>query len=210
MGPLLDRASSTSIMAGLSQVMNGGAREAIPNAKGGINAGPRSHTTKARFDPLDAGVADGAGLNNTELGWGIVHLYRDGEETPGLGATSGISQSPTPVHKDEMGPQMAAGKAELQFEKHLDTTILCIPAVPSYMTPSDFLGWVGKKTQEEVSHFRMVMTGRMNRYLVLMKFRDAESARKWRQEWDGRVFGGLEVCTYFSYRLPYSRWPQCF
>jgi len=198
MSPLRDRASSASIMAGLSHVMSGGAREAIPNAKGGINAGPRSHTTKARFEPLDAGVADGTGLSNTELGWGIVHLYRDGEETPGLGAASGISQSPATVNKDGVGPQKAAGKAEPQSEGQLDATILCIPSVPSYMTPSDFLGWVGEKTREEVSHFRMVMTGRMNRYLVLMKFRDAEFARKWRQEWDGRVFGGLEVCSCLS------------
>jgi BRCA1-associated protein len=201
MSPLRDRASSASIMTGLSHVMSGGsggAREAIPRAKGGINAGPRSHTTKARFEPLDAGVADGTGLGNTELGWGIVHLYRDGEETPGLGAASGISQSPALVNKDGVGPQKAAGKAEPQSEGQLDTTILCIPAVPSYMTPSDFLGWVGEKTREEVSHFRMVMTERMNRYLVLMKFRDAEFARKWRQEWDGRVFGGLEVCSCLS------------
>lgn len=194
MGPLRDRASSASTMAGLSQVMNSGAREAVPSVKGGINAGPRSHTTKARFEPLDMAVADGTGLKNTELGWGILHLYRDGEETPGLGTASDISQSPAPVEKDVMSPQQTPGKAELELEGHLDTTILCIPAVPSYMTPSDFLGWVGEKTREEVSHFRMVMTGRMNRYLVLMKFRDAEVARKWRQEWDGRVFGGLEVC----------------
>jgi BRCA1-associated protein len=198
MGPLRDRASSASIMVGFSQLLNGGAKEAIPSTKGGINAGPRGHTTKARFEPLDAGVADGTGLKNTELGWGVVHLYRDGEETPGLGTASAISQTPAPIHKDGMGIQQSAAKAQPELEGLLDTTILCIPAVPSYMTPSDFLGWVGEKTREEVSHFRMVMTGRMNRYLVLMKFRDAEVARKWRQDWDGRVFGGLEVCCYLS------------
>lgn len=75
---------------------------------------------------------------------------------------------------------------------------MCIPAVPSYLTPSDFLGFVGEKTREEVSHFRMVMTGRMNRYLVLMKFRDNAVARKWRAEWDGKVFNDMEV----SYATP--------
>src|SRR5262249_47333524 len=48
-----------------------------------------------------------------------------------------------------------------------------------------------------VSHFRMVMTGRMNRYMVLMKFRDGRVARKWRAEWDGKVFNTMEVG--FSY-----------
>ena len=72
---------------------------------------------------------------------------------------------------------------------------MCIPAVPSYLTPSDFLGFVGEKTREEVSHFRMVMTGRMNRYLVLMKFRDGNTARRWRKEWDGKVFNSMEVSS---------------
>jgi BRCA1-associated protein len=195
MAPLRDRASSASTVAGSLQARNIGAREAIPSMKGGINAGPRGHTTKASFEPLETGDSAGAGVNNTNLGWGIVHLYRDGEETPGLGAASAISQLPTPVHKNGTGLQQGADGLDRDPEGQLDTTILCIPAVPSYMTPSDFLGWVGEKTREEVSHFRMVMTGRMNRYLVLMKFRDAEVARKWRQEWDGRVFGGLEVCS---------------
>ncbi|OAF56118.2 hypothetical protein VC83_07413 [Pseudogymnoascus destructans] len=80
----------------------------------------------------------------------------------------------------------------VEGDEGLDTTMLCIPAVPSYMTASDFLGWVGEKTRELVSHFRMVMTGRMNRYMMLMKFRDGAEARKWRREWDGKVFNGME------------------
>ncbi len=195
MGSLRDRASAASIMTGSSQATNSGTREAIPSLKRGINAGPRGHSTKAKFKPLSRDTADGTRLKNTELGWGIVHLYRDGEETPDLGPASDVSQSPTPIQTHGISPQQAVDRTEQDPGEQLDTTILCIPAVPSYMTPSDFLGWVGEKTREEVSHFRMVMTGRMNRYLVLMKFRDARIASKWRQEWDGRVFGGLEVCS---------------
>jgi BRCA1-associated protein len=91
----------------------------------------------------------------------------------------------------------ALGRQKLEDDsKNEDTTVLCIPAVPSYMTPSDFLGWVGENTREEVSHFRMVMTGRLNRYLVLMKFRDGAVARTWRDTWDGKVFNGMEVCLH--------------
>jgi BRCA1-associated protein len=187
----------------LSPSSNSGPKEAIRGTRGNINAGPRSHTTKARFEPLGIGEADGTGLKNTELGWGIVHLYRDGEETPELGTGTAISQSSTPVPKDGTDTMQSATSVETETGVEADTTILCIPAVPSYMTPSDFLGWVGEKTREEVSHFRMVMTGRMNRFLVLMKFRDPAVARKWRQDWDGRVFGGLEVCLYVSFeKLP--------
>lgn len=126
-----------------------------------INAGPRGKATKGSFEVLE---------RETEVGWGVVRLYRDGEETEGLW--------------DE------ASEESLVSDE--DCTILCIPAVPSYMTPSDFLGWVGEDTRELVSHFRMVMTGRMNRYLVLLKFRDGKEARKWRREWDGKVFNSME------------------
>ena len=128
--------------------------------------------TKAEFRPLRTGT--------TDVGWGVVRLYRDGEESPWL------------ANNTREGPP--AGKEGREGEEdEKDCTTLCIPAVPSYLTPSDFLGFVGEKTRALVSHFRMVMTGRMNRYLVLMKFRDGKDARKWRREWDGTVFNSMEV-----------------
>jgi BRCA1-associated protein len=132
----------------------------------GLTAGGIGRVTKARYESF-------AG-KNTEVGWGVVHLYRDGEETPGLG----------------MGVEVYTAGEEEGGE---DCTTLCIPAVPGYFTPSDFLGFVGEKTREMVSHFRMVMTGRMNRYLVLMKFRDSGEARRWRADFDGKVFNSMEV-----------------
>ena len=120
-----------------------------------------------------------------ELGWGIVRLYRDGEETPGLyddmnhgrisRQTRTSPSEETPAFKDE------------------DCTTLCLLAVPSYLTPSDFLGFVGEKTREKVSHFRMIRTEQSNRYMVLMKFRNGKEARIWRKEWNGRSFNGVQV-----------------
>ena len=142
----------------------------------GLTAGGIGRVTKASYE--------GFGAKNTEVGWGVVHLYRDGEETPGLG----------------MGVEVYTAGEEEGGE---DCTTLCIPAVPGYFTPSDFLGFVGEKTREMVSHFRMVMTGRMNRYLVLMKFRDSGEARRWRSDFDGKVFNSMEVSSY-SYVQPRS------
>lgn len=138
-----------------------------------------STPTRAVVEPLKI-----KGTKNTELGWGIVHLFREGEETPELRDVS--SQCTGPSHSSDQSLNM---KGEMD---NWDTTILCIPAVPSYMTASDFLGWVGEKTRAMVSHFRMIMTGRMNRYMMLMKFRDGRDARRWRAEWDGKVFNGME------------------
>ena len=162
------------------------------NTGNGINAGlasaagePVGRVTKARYEALDG--------KNTEIGWGIVHLYRDGEETPGL-AAGGVEVYNSDKRDDGVVVSGALG-VEGEEKQEEDCTTLCIPAVPSYLTPSDFLGFVGEKTREEVSHFRMVMTGRMNRYLVLMKFRDSGIARRWRTEWDGKVFNSMEVSS---------------
>jgi BRCA1-associated protein len=123
--------------------------------------------TKGKFVPSE--------IKDTEVGWGVVHLYREGQETPGL--------------YDEPLP----GGSGSEGTKDEDCTTLCILAVPSYMTPSDFLGFVGEQTREDVSHFRLIRTSRANKYMVLMKFRDANKAREWRKTWNGKPFNSMEV-----------------
>ncbi|OAL35206.1 hypothetical protein AYO20_05460 [Fonsecaea nubica] len=147
----------------------------------GIGSVMSGHHMKGRYEPLES--------HDSADGWGIVHLYRDAEETAGLykdsvyrssdlwsdGLRNPPSGKPHPPPKDE------------------ECTTLCILAVPSYMTPSDFLSWVGEDTRREVSHFRMVRTSRANRYMVLMKFRHGKKAREWQHEWNGKVFNSMEV-----------------
>jgi BRCA1-associated protein len=125
-------------------------------------AAPGGLATKGKFVPSQ--------LKDTKVGWGVVHLYRDGQETPGL--------------YDE--------GADTEFKEE-DCTTLCILAVPSYMTPSDLLGFMGEQTREDVSHFRLIRTARANKYMVLMKFREAVKARAWRKEWNGKTFNSMEV-----------------
>ena len=152
----------------------------------GIGVGLAGAATKGRFEPLST--------EEEELGWGVVRLYRDGEETPGLydepPPTKGSKASRVLQRHDE-GDQPAF--------KDEECTTLCILAVPSYLTPSDFLGFVGEKTRDEVSHFRMIRTERNNRYMVLMKFRNGKKAREWRKEWNGKAFDSMEVIVPFSY-----------
>lgn len=111
---------------------------------------------------------------NTEVGWGVVHFYR-GEEMPLPG----------------LDPSSAAGRENGLNED--GCTTLCIPAVPSFILPSEFLGFVGEKWRGDVTHFRMVMTSRMSRYLVLLKFRDSQKAKEWRKEFNGKVFNSMVV-----------------
>lgn len=120
--------------------------------------------TKGKFIPSDP--------KDTEVGWGVVHLYRDGQETPGL-------------YDDG---------ASVEFNEE-DCSTLCILAVPSYMTPADLLGFIGEQTREDVSHFRLIRTTRANKYMVLMKFRESKRAREWRKDWNGKAFNSMEVCA---------------
>ncbi|KAJ6171395.1 hypothetical protein N7470_000462 [Penicillium chermesinum] len=76
-----------------------------------------------------------------------------------------------------------------------DCSTLCVLAVPSYLSVSDFLGFVGERTLDDVSHFRMIRTPRANRYMVLMKFRSGRKAMEWQKEWNGKVFNSMEPET---------------
>ncbi|KAI1337037.1 hypothetical protein F5Y15DRAFT_408313 [Xylariaceae sp. FL0016] len=149
------------------RVMSGSASSAAAAAVG-PSMGSAGQATKARYVPL-------AAPKNTNLGWGIVHLYREGDETPELSTLT------TEVETDDG-----------QDDAQIDCTTVCIPAVPSYFSPSDFLGFIGERWRDQISHYRMVMTGRLNRYLVLMKFRDSRKARLFRREFDGKVFNHIE------------------
>lgn len=150
-----------------------------------ITTGPGGFATKGRYEPSHA--------KDEDLGWGIVRLYRDNEETPGLYDDAIVTKG----SKGGRGLVNQRERNELPFRDE-DCTTLCILAVPSYITPSDFLGFVGEKTRDEVSHFRMIRTERSNRYMVLMKFRNGKKAREWRKEWNGKAFDAMEVSFFLG------------
>ncbi|RYO73639.1 hypothetical protein DL764_010417 [Monosporascus ibericus] len=164
-------ASHYDIDPGNEANMAGDSKSVAAAAAVGPSMGSAGKATKAKYMPL--------ATKNTEIGWGVVHLYREGDDTPGLALP--------PVDGGEGG--------ETREGAVIDYTTLCIPAVPSYLSPSDFLGFIGEKWRDQISHYRMVMTDRMNRYLVLMKFRDNKRAWLFKREFDGKVFNQIEPET---------------
>lgn len=152
----------------------------------GIGTSLASARTRAAFvttEDSDAG----------ELG--IVHLYRDADETPGLYQNNDRT-SPTHLWDGSAAARTRpTGSQSTRPPRHDDCTTLSILAVPSYMTPKDFLAYVGKDTRNAVSHFRMIRTSRLNRYMVLMKFKDGRFARQWQHDWNGKVFNSMEPET---------------
>lgn len=169
-------------MAQAGDVAKTDSKASNPRTSNGIGAGQGGLATKGRFEP--------SSTEEEELGWGVVRFYKDGEDTPGLYD----EPSHAKASKSTRALQRKSDEEKPAF-KDEDCTTLCILAVPSYLTPSDFLGFVGEKTREEVSHFRMIRTERSNRYMVLMKFRNGRNAREWRREWNGKAFDSMEVNT---------------
>ncbi|PYH96211.1 RING and UBP finger domain protein [Aspergillus ellipticus CBS 707.79] len=147
--------------------------------------------TKGKYIPLDQSTSESV--------WGIVHLYRDAQETPFLieeDYSSDLKGSAAAARQqyDELG----GGNKPSRAEEHMsdeDCTTLCILAIPSYMSPSDFLGFVGEATMNDASHFRMIRTARANRYMALMKFRSGKKAKEWQKNWNGKVFNSMEPET---------------
>lgn len=149
--------------------------EATAASKVGVGAqaknGASGLHTKAVYIPSDP--------KTTEVGWGVVHLYRDREESSTV-----ESEAPLNVRR-------TLDKTDEHFEPN-DCNTLCILAVPSWMMPSDLLGFVGDQAREDVSHFRLIRTGRANKYMVLMKFRSAKKAQAWQKTYNGRLFSAAE------------------
>ncbi|KAF2400999.1 zf-UBP-domain-containing protein [Trichodelitschia bisporula] len=150
-----------------TQIGNG--KEDKPHNRTPATTSSREGSTRAKFVPSDP--------KDTEVGWGVIHLYRDAQDTPDLDNQFSKSSDKPRAFKEE------------------DCTTLCILAVPSYMTTSDILGFLGEQTREDVSHFRLLRTGRANKYMVLMKFKQAKKARVWKKEWNGKLFNIMEPET---------------
>ncbi|KAI5293330.1 hypothetical protein KEM52_005639 [Ascosphaera acerosa] len=136
---------------------------------------------------------------------GCVHLYREANamRLPGTDDDdssylqgSGLSRR---TQRERLAGAAASAEAstsrDLESLSLQDCKVLCILAVPAYLSPADFLGFIGADTRAQVSHIRMIRTERANRYMVLMKFRNAQEAKRWQRNWNGKVFNAMEPET---------------
>ena len=110
------------------------------------------------------------------------------------------ASSKMPEREDDELRRMAAAMDRLFFRRCLAglksmplMTQLPWPALTTTTHIVDRLDRCKRRQARIVSHFGMLMTGWMNRYLVLMKFRDGTVARRRRKEWDRKVFNSMEV-----------------
>ncbi|KAF3902641.1 hypothetical protein ABW20_dc0101289 [Dactylellina cionopaga] len=144
---------------------------------------------KARYVPIVSSIAN--------IGYGVVHLYRDKTETPGLFGPD-VPGEKELATKKAIYPKIdppTDESTEVDAKIDIESTTLAILAVPAYMTPSDFLGFVGDDAREAVSHFRLIRTGDdVRKYMALIRFRRLEDAKIFARDYNGRVFNTMEVC----------------
>jgi BRCA1-associated protein len=97
------------------------------------------------------------------MGYGVVRLYREYED------------------------------AGTEIEVDSDDTTVAIVAVPSYLSPTEVLAFLGESITKDVSHFRMIKSENPNRFMVLMKFRSHETARSFQEQFNEIPFSSIEA-----------------
>ncbi|KAF8937240.1 hypothetical protein BGZ58_003062 [Dissophora ornata] len=131
--------------------------------------------------------AAGSGFQETEATQGILRLYKDTNEitTGDIHIHSGVEEEPTAT------TDRALDRDGAQIIHPDHGTSVCVLAVPSYMSPGDFLNFVGP-VRADVSHFRIVRDSVPNRFMVLMKFRTSEATAEFYRRYNGKTFSSLE------------------
>ncbi|KAK9473969.1 BRCA1-associated protein 2-domain-containing protein [Dipodascopsis tothii] len=100
------------------------------------------------------------------------------------------------VFRDEASAETAEREAAAEERKtEAGSKVLAILAVPSYMTVSDLLGFVGKLGRDTVSHLRMLRSTAANRYMVLLKFRETRDADAFYRDYNGKEFNSMDPET---------------
>ncbi|KAI8351270.1 BRCA1-associated protein 2-domain-containing protein [Mortierella sp. GBAus27b] len=127
-----------------------------------------------------------SGFLESEPVQGTLRLFKDANE---------ITTGDIHIPSDEEG-RASIQKNDREREGaqviHPDQeTAVCVLAVPSYMSPGDFLNFVGP-VRANVSHFRIIRDSAPNRFMVLMKFRTPEATAEFYKRYNGKAFSSLE------------------
>ncbi|KAK3836294.1 MAG: BRCA1-associated protein 2-domain-containing protein [Linnemannia gamsii] len=156
-------------------------------------------TTAATSDPRSVGFKD------SEPAQGILRLYRDTNEitTGEITTTTSHNASTTTSYSAALSAGTTATSTSTaeagegahehgtQIIQPDQGTSVCVLAVPSYLSPGDFLNFVGP-VRPDVSHFRIIRDAVPNRFMVLMKFRTKEATAQFYTRYNGKAFSSLE------------------
>ncbi|KAF9480521.1 zf-UBP-domain-containing protein [Pholiota conissans] len=115
-------------------------------------------------------------IGSTNLPEGTVHVFRDG------------SGKPTPEELEAKVEQMSLAE---RLDEDSDGIMLGVLAVPSWMTPSDFLDFVAPAV-DGISHLRIIRDFAPNRSIVILKFMNPADASEFIEAYNGKPFNSME------------------
>ncbi|KAI0343098.1 zf-UBP-domain-containing protein [Trametopsis cervina] len=125
----------------------------------------------------------------TNLPEGIVHIYRQvnrSVERDGAPSYSSVTASSS---SGAAPPAAAAQQPDGRTSS--DGVLMGVLAVPSWMTPSDFLAFIAPAA-EGIAHLRMVRDMSPNRSIVIIQFRDGAEAAEFAEAYNGKQFNSME------------------
>ncbi|KXN86555.1 hypothetical protein AN958_09859 [Leucoagaricus sp. SymC.cos] len=118
---------------------------------------------------------------STNLPEGIVHIFRDSGKHPKPG-------------------ELVKRASELLPESDDAGVTLGVLAVPSWMTSSDFLTFIGPAV-ESVAHLRIIRDSAPNRSIALIGFTNPADAADFVEQYNGKPFNSMEVRQYSKARM---------
>ncbi|KAG9014386.1 hypothetical protein FRB94_012792 [Tulasnella sp. JGI-2019a] len=107
--------------------------------------------------------------------------------------TANLPQGTVRIFRDTILPSEESETTVIPTTE--DGCTLAVLALPSFMTPADFLTWVSPE-EENIAHLRMIRDSMPNRTMALIKFRNSRSAEKFGLTYNGREFHAMdpEIC----------------
>ncbi|KAG8880525.1 hypothetical protein FRB97_000350 [Tulasnella sp. 331] len=103
--------------------------------------------------------------------------------------TANLPQGTVRIFRDTLLPSEESEKTVIPTTE--DGCTLAVLALPSFMTPADFLTWVSP-AEENIAHLRMIRDSMPNRTMALIKFRNSRAAEKFGSIYNGREFHEME------------------
>ncbi|KAF8909339.1 BRCA1-associated protein 2-domain-containing protein [Gymnopilus junonius] len=107
---------------------------------------------------------------------GTVHVFRDGASKP----------TPEELEAKVVNLSLTEGESD-----HSDGIMLGVLAVPSWMTPSDFLAFVAPAV-DGIGHLRIIRDFSPNRSMVIIKFLNPADAAEFAEAYNGKPFNSME------------------
>ncbi|KAI0644176.1 zf-UBP-domain-containing protein [Trametes meyenii] len=159
------------------------------DAAGGFKkAGAGKGREQRRGEPSTATFVPNSKTGATNLPEGVVHIFREYPKPSHQSSTEGEASA--------SGPSAPAGDQEGAPQSNIesDDVTLAVLAVPAWMTPSDFLAFVAPAA-DGIAHLRIIRDSTPNRSIVVMKFRDPDSAAEFIEAYNGRQFNSMEPET---------------